>query len=94
MRRLRTRKRTAVRTATFLGVDSHEVEVVPNGGEKAVVEIELETGSNDHRVWTPGQLVHFLDRKLIDLVVDLQRPRGMSTTSLPTCPPSYVRIGT
>jgi hypothetical protein len=45
--------------------------VIPDGRQEAVFEVELDAGGDYHRMGSPGQLVHLLDRQLIDLVVHL-----------------------
>lgn len=53
----------------FFGVDSHQGDAIPDGVEESV-DVELLVDTDDHGVWSTGQLIDVFDGEQIDLVVD------------------------
>lgn len=65
----------AQRTSDSLGVDAHEVQVLPDLLDE-IVEVERHLATDDDRVRTASELIDLLDRAAIDLVVGLQIQRA------------------
>merc|ERR1719341_1011894 len=59
------------RLSRFLGVDSDEVQVLPQNLDQ-VLQVELHVAGDDHIVGAPGKPVHLLQADLINLIVDIK----------------------
>lgn len=59
------------RLSWFLRVDTNESQVLPERLEQ-VVQVQLHVATDDNRMRLPCDSVHFLQRNLIDLVVNVK----------------------